>query len=307
MKSKLGSGLRFRNVKYYLQEVFKSLVRNKIMSLTSVATVSASIIIVIATYAIATNVNFVLGYLENTVGLTVFLEDELDYIAVERMEAQIYGMSNVRTIDFVSSEEALVQFAAQFPENSQEMLLGLAEGEPLLARSFVVSLHDIRLQGELITTIESFHGVSNIEHAQALTDILIGINSFVALFNLLIILILLILSVVIITNTIKLTVNNRRNEIVIMKYVGATDWFIKWPFMIEGIVIGIIGAIIPLTVAWLGYDRVVAMVGNWRFVGDLPFYAAGDIFPLMSPMIILLGAAIGTFGSITSMRKHLNV
>jgi len=304
MRSKFTSSLKVRHLKYYMQEVMKSLVRNKIMTLTSIATVSACIIIVIATYAVAVNVNHLLSYFENTVGITVFLENFLADDQVENMHGQIAAMPNVASVDFISSEQALEDFVGGFDEDMRELILELS---PNLRRSFFINLYDIRFQQELITSIERMHGIGTINHAATLTDILINVNSFLGLFNLLVIVVLAILSVVIITNTIKLTVNNRRNEIIIMKYVGATDWFIKCPFMIEGIVIGVIGAILPLIAAWVAYDHVVAAMTGLPIVGYLPFRSAIEVFPLLVPIILVLGAAIGIFGSITSMRKYLSV
>ncbi|MCL2415718.1 MAG: permease-like cell division protein FtsX [Defluviitaleaceae bacterium] len=307
-KDKSGSktGMRIRNIKYYFREVLKSLIRNKIMTVTSVATVASCISIVIASLAIAANVSLFLRYLESTVGITIIIDNSVENNRVSEMYAEIGQNPNVSSIDFISAEQALENLAVSFPDGSEEIILSLADNNPL-RRSFVLALNDIRAQRELILYLESIEGVVSVNHAAALTDILININNFVSLFNLLIIVILAILSVVIIMNTIKLTVNNRRTEILIMKYVGATDWFIKWPFVIEGIVIGIMGAIVPLIVSWLGYDRVVDAITSVPIVGELPYLSAIEFFPLFSPIIVLMGAFIGIFGSMTSMRKYLNV
>jgi len=122
---------------------------------------------------------------------------------------------------------------------------------------------------------------------------------------------LAILSIAIITNTIKLTVNSRRNEIIIMKYVGATDWFIRWPFVIEGVLIGMFGGILPLGIIWFLYDGIIENVTQSGLFAVLlegfPVRSSMDIFPIITPFILLLGMLIGVLGSITSMRKHLNV
>ena len=129
------------------------------------------------------------------------------------------------------------------------------------------------------------------------------------LFSFVVMLILGVLAVVIITNTIKLTVNNRRNEIIIMKYVGATDWFIKWPFVIEGMLIGIVGAVIPLGIAWFSYDGLVDNVRYSEFAMfmQLPFRSASELFPIFAPVTVILGVGIGVLGSISAMRKYLSV
>lgn len=153
-----------------------------------------------------------------------------------------------------------------------------------------------------------FQGIEKIKHATEITNMLTSINLIVRIFSLVLIAILCIISIGIIMNTIKLTVFIRKNEINIMKYVGATDWFIRWPFIIEGIIIGLVGAIIPCIICWIGYNGVVNFIEGFSFIQSIAqLKSASDIFFTIVPIALLIGILLGAIGSINSLEKHLNV
>ena len=305
-KSKSGD-FKIRNIKYYLAETLRNLVRNKIMTLTSVVTVAACLLIVVFSYAIASNVNFILSYLETSIGITVIVEDELDTSEVDTLYQEILQVENVAGVTYISPREALEGIAAVIGD-TEGILVGLEDTNPL-RRSFTVDLEDIRLQRETVESIGQLFGVMRVNEASSVTDGLITLNNFVGIFSFVVMMILGVLSVVIITNTIKLTVNNRRNEIIIMKYVGATDWFIKWPFVIEGILIGVFGAFIPLGIAWISYDGLIDAIRDTelQMILQMPFRTAVELFPIFAPVVVILGVGIGVLGSISAMRKYLSV
>ena len=153
-----------------------------------------------------------------------------------------------------------------------------------------------------------FKGIEKIRHAQEVTETLMTINTVLRVVSIVLIGIMCIIAVGIIMNTIKLTVFIRKNEIGIMKYVGATDWFIRWPFIIEGILIGLIGAIIPCIISWGSYDRLVVVFNNMALLQNIAtLKSGGEIFTTIVPVALLLGAMLGAIGSVSSLRKHLNV
>ena len=305
-KSKRHKGpFKLRNLQYYLAETLRSFVRNKIMTLTSIATVAACLIIVVFSYAVAQNVGGILAYLETSIGITVFVEDELSDLQVEMLYQNILALDNIGHAEFISPDQALAALAEDLGDTTGILFDML--GDSPLRRSFALDVVDIRYQAETSAAIWAMYGVANISEATALTEMIVRVSNFITLFSFIIILILGVLAVIIITNTIKLTVQNRRNEIIIMKYVGATDWFIKWPFVIEGIIIGVFGAVIPLAIVWFSYDGLIAAVRGFQLMEWLPFRDAADIFPLFTPVTIVLGAAIGILGSVSSMRKYLSV
>ena len=154
-----------------------------------------------------------------------------------------------------------------------------------------------------------YQGIESIRHAQQLTDTLMAIDAIFKIVSVVIIAILAIISIGIIMNTIKLTVFIRKNEIGIMKYVGATDWFIRWPFIVEGVIIGLIGAAIPSVISWLSYDRIVDYFNTHISVLNtlVSLKRGSEIFIVTIPVALLVGALLGAVGSITSVRKHLRV
>ena len=154
-----------------------------------------------------------------------------------------------------------------------------------------------------------YQGIESIRHAQQLTDTLMAIDAIFKIVSVVIIAILAIISIGIIMNTIKLTVFIRKNEIGIMKYVGATDWFIRWPFIVEGVIIGLIGAAIPSVISWLSYDRIVYYFNTHISVLNtlVSLKSGSEIFIVTIPVALLVGALLGAVGSITSVRKHLRV
>ena len=154
-----------------------------------------------------------------------------------------------------------------------------------------------------------FRGIEKIMHAQGATSTLSAIDTVVRVVSIILVTLLCIVSVGIIMNTIKLTVFIRKNEISIMKYVGATDWFIRWPFIIEGLLIGIIGAVIPCVISWLSYDKMISVIYEKAPIIERLFHfvSGKEIFVIIVPLCLLLGALLGAIGSINSIRKHLNV
>ncbi|MCL2170024.1 MAG: permease-like cell division protein FtsX [Defluviitaleaceae bacterium] len=304
---------KLRNIKYYLSQTLKSLWRNKLMSLTSVITVAACMIMVIGSFAATSNVSLFLDYLENQVGITVHIHDDLNDYEVARLYSQIMATDNVASVRLVSPDEALVTLAYVLGDERGIMAEALEGRDNPLRRTFVTELDNVRQQRLTIEAFERLSGIAFIDASAEAAEMLISANNFLAIFGFVVVAVLGILSVVIITNTIKLTVNSRRNEIVIMKYVGATDSFIRWPFILEGVMIGIIGGLIPLTIAWFGYESLIESMTTsgsgilYFMVREFPFRSAMEIFPILLPVIIIMGGGIGVLGSISSMRKHLNV
>jgi len=301
------NNFRLRNLKYYLSETLHSLVRNKLMTLTSIATVAACLLIVVLSFAITQNINHVLAYIETTVGIEVFIDDELNDAQVEMLGQNILALDNVAYAEFVHPDDALVSLAERRGDEDG-LLMAFLYDNPL-RRAFRLELRDIREQRYTVDAIWRMHGVANIAEAGTVADFLGRTNNYISLFGVVLILIFAVLSVVIITNTIKLTVNNRRNEILIMRYVGATDWFIKWPFVIEGVLIGVLGAAISLVISWFSYEGIISAIRGFPLVVEmqLPLRDTAEVFSIFAPIAVVLGAIIGVLGSISSMRKYLSV
>ena len=292
--------MKFRSIKYFFSEAFGGVIRNRLMSI-------ASIFIVAISYFALTNVNYMLAQIEESIGIAVFLEDDVNSDKVLGINDALVAIDHVENVSYISPEEALDDLKESW--DAEEILSGFDESNNPLSSSFEVSLDDISYQEEVVDKIEQIDGVRNIRSSETETQFLVKINNFLSIFGSALIIVLAAISVVIITNTIKLSVFTRRTEISIMKYVGATDWFIRWPFVIEGIIIGIVGAAIPIIIAWPLYNKLVDVIyAQIPMVQNLVSFKFGiDIFSVLLPFALLFGALLGVIGSTISLRKHLNV
>ena len=299
--------MKFRSIKYFFSEAFGGVIRNRLMSIASIGTVAACIFMIAISYCALTNVNYMLAQIEESIGIAVFLEDDVNSDKVLGINDALVAIDHVENVSYISPEEALDDLKESW--DAEEILSGFDESNNPLSSSFEVSLDDISYQEEVVDKIEQIDGVRNIRSSETETQFLVKITNFLSIFGSALIIVLAAISVVIITNTIKLSVFTRRTEISIMKYVGATDWFIRWPFVIEGIIIGIVGAAIPIIIAWPLYNKLVDVIyAQIPMVQNLVSFKFGiDIFSVLLPFALLFGALLGVIGSTISLRKHLNV
>ena len=299
--------MKFRSIKYFFSEAFSGVIRNRLMSVASIGTVAACIFMIIISYCALTNVNYMLTQIEESIGISIFLEDDADADTVLALNDQLVTMEYVDSVRYISSEEALDEMKQSL--DAEDILSGFDETNNPLTGSFEVNLTDISHQSEVVEKIEQLDGVRKIRSSETETEFLVKLSHFLRIFGGVLILALAAISVVIITNTIKLSVFTRRTEISIMKYVGATDWFIRWPFIIEGIIIGIVGASIPIIIAWPLYNKLISIIYEQiPMIHSIVSFRFGiDIFSILLPVALIFGALLGVLGSNISLRKHLNV
>ena len=299
--------MRFSTLKYYLSEALAGMRRNRWMTVASIAVVAACFFIVAFSVCVMQNLQYMLVQIEDSVGVVAFLEDDVTSDDVVRIGQEINALPHVTLATYVSPEEALEELKEEW--NADDILSGFDGDNNPLSHSFQVEMDDIANQGQVVAELEQVQGVRKINHAQTETDILLKVNKVVTIVGGLAILVLALIAVVIIMNTIKLSVFTRRYEINIMKFVGATDWFIRWPFLIEGLLIGLVGAAIPMAVGWLVYDQALAAMTNAfpAIVNIVNFLYAVDIFGWLVPCSLVGGMVLGIIGSVSSIRKHLKV
>lgn len=299
--------MKFRSIKYFFSEAFSGVIRNRLMSVASIGTVAACIFMIIISYCALTNVDYMLTQIEESIGISIFLEDDADADTVLALNDQLVTMEYVDSVRYISSEEALDEMKQSW--DAEDILSGFDETNNPLTGSFEVNLTDISHQSEVVEKIEQLDGVRKIRSSETETEFLVKLSHFLRIFGGVLILALAAISVVIITNTIKLSVFTRRTEISIMKYVGATDWFIRWPFIIEGIIIGIVGASIPIIIAWPLYNKLISIIYEQiPMIHSIVSFRFGiDIFSILLPVALIFGALLGVLGSNISLRKHLNV
>ena len=299
--------MKFRTLGYYLNVAVRNLIKNRLMSVASVLTVASCIFIVSVFYCLAANLDYLLKQMESNIGITVFVDDALDPEAAMDLLDKIVAIPHVLSAEYVSPEKALVE--VQVILDDPEAIEGLEQDNPF-RRSFNILIDDIQYQEDVVQVLVEMEsaGVARIRYSQAMAEITLTISGVVRVVSMILILMLGIISIVIIFNTIRITVNARRTEINIMKYVGATDWFIRWPFVFEGLLIGLAGGIIPAALCWLGYNRVIGMIREGLpIISFIQFRPGFEIFSYLIPFALLLGILIGTVGSLLSVRRHLKV
>lgn len=299
--------MKFRSIKYFFSEAFSGVIRNRLMSIASIGTVAACIFMIVISYCALTNVDYMLTQIEESIGIAVFLEEDVNSDKVLEINDQLVNMDHVESVSYISPEDALQEMKESW--DAEEILAGFDESNNPLTSSFEVSLDDIQYQNDVVSKIEQIEGVRKIRSSETETEFLVKISNFLRLFGSVLILALAAISVVIITNTVKLSVFTRRTEISIMKYVGATDWFIRWPFVIEGIITGLVGAAIPIIVAWPLYNKLIDVIyAQIPMIRSIVTFKFGiDIFSVLLPVSLAFGALLGVLGSNISLRKHLNV
>lgn len=296
----------FRRLRYFLGEAFRGLVRNRLMSVASILTVSSCLFIVSVFYALAANIDFFLAELEGTIGMAVFVYNDVDAGGLQAIHEELLAIEHITNVRYISHPAAFETVLEQLDDPA------ILEGIPpeTFPRSFNIEISDLRYHDEVAARIEALiHlGIERIRMDQNIAHMIIGISNMIRWISIALIAVLAVVSIVIITNTIRITVNARHEEINIMKYVGATDWFIRWPFLIEGILIGIIGSLLPVAILWTGYDHVIrALQDGMPLIAFIEFRPGLEIFIILFPFVMCMGAMIGAIGSVISIRKHLHV
>ena len=300
--------MRPSTIRYFLKEGFSGLKKNLLMTVASIIAVAACISIMSFSYCVVSNLQYMLDQMEDSIGISVFLKGDLTSEDIENMKTTISGLDHVTNVTYISPADALDQLKEQWGAD-EDIFIGLDDTNNPLSHSFQVELDQIESQDAILAELQKIEGVDKVEYGQSLSEMLMSVSNVFQVAGILVMLVLGVISVMIIINTIRISVMNRRVEINIMKYVGATDWFIRWPFIIEGIIIGLVGAILPMLVGMPMYGKTVSLFYNHiPFVENfVRFRVVGDVFSFVLPAALIFGILLGVVGSVTSIRKHLQV
>lgn len=300
--------MRPSTIRYFLKEGFSGLKKNLLMTVASIIAVAACISIMSFSYCVVSNLQYMLDQMEDSIGISVFLKGDLTSEDIENMKTTISGLDHVTNVTYISPADALDQLKDQWGAD-EDIFIGLDDTNNPLSHSFQVELDQIESQDAVLAELQKVEGVDKVEYGQSLSEMLMSVSNVFQVAGILVMLVLGVISVMIIINTIRISVMNRRVEINIMKYVGATDWFIRWPFIIEGIIIGLIGAVLPMLVGMPMYGKTVSLFYNHiPFVENfVRFRVVGDVFSFVLPAALIFGILLGVVGSVTSIRKHLQV
>lgn len=291
---------------YLLGEGFRNVFHNKKSSGASLAIMCATMLIFGIFFMIIENINSAVKTIELQQGMQVFIQKDATDEQISQIGEQIKAINGVNTIKFISKEDALNYNREKL--GNPALFVGYDEENPFKA-SYLVTLTDLKLSSEVQENIYKLDNIANITSQDNTINNLVKIANGIKIVSIVVLSLLVIISIFIIANTIKLTVHARRKEISIMKYVGATDSFIRWPFIIEGIIIGIIAAIISLAVLGLAYNLIISKLGNSAVLAKIgmSLLSFADISTLLVIVYLVLGIGIGALGSTISMRKYLKV
>ena len=299
--------MRINTLKYTLKEGFKGLFRNKWYTLASIATISACLFLLGIFIAILMNFQHIVENVQKGVAVTTFFVEGTTEEEILTMKRQMEGRPEVDHVVYVSADEAWANFVEDM--NMGEYLEGFPENPLAHSANLEIYINDTSKQADLVTYLESSSIVRRINRSELAATTLSGIDSIVGIASIGIIGILFAVSVFLISNTITIGISIRKEEINIMKYIGATDFFVRFPFIIEGVLIGLLGAAMPLALIYILYNQVVLGIAS-RFpslTSLLGFLEVGAVFKYLVPVSLAIGVGIGFFGSFITCRKHLKV
>ncbi len=296
---------------YGIKQGIKNVFRNRLFSLASIGTITACLFIFGVFYCIVMNFQYIFSEVETTVGVTVFFEEEVGEEQILDIKSILEKREEVNEVKYTSPEEAWEYYKDKaFPEGDQDILTNLDEDNPLAdSASLEVYLNDASRQQELVDYIWSIDGVRLVNASKSVAESFASFGRLISYVSLGIIVILVGVAVFLISNTVTIGITVRHEEIAIMKYLGATDFFVRAPFLIEGMLIGLIGSLIPVCILKVLYDKVVMFVGTEfsALNNILTFLPSGEIFRILIPVSLMIGLGIGFIGSYLTLIKHVRV
>ena len=308
---------------YTIRQGFVNIFRNKWYSLASVATIAACLFLFGLFYAVVLNFRSIVMKAEEGVSVTVYFHNEHDYFCeshepgqiatderIEEIGQMIAARTEVRDVVFISDEEVWQNFAGDFfGEEYEKFAIGFLENPLEGDNVYEIFLKDVSMQGTLVTWLESIPEVRKVNYSSLTADTLSGANLLIAYVSVGIIIILLAVSIFLISNTVAIGISVRSEEINIMKYIGATDFFVRAPFVLEGMLIGLVGAALPLCLIYNIYNYALTYIGEKFSIlsSFLAFVPVEEAFKVLMPVSLAVGVGIGFLGSISTVRKHLHV
>ena len=295
---------------YTLRQGVVNIGKNKMFSLASIATMSACIFLFGVFFSIVLNFQSMVKEAEEGVAVTVFFDEDIDESKIRTIGDEISKRAEVANVVYVSAEEAWEDYKERYFDGNAELAEGFEYDNPLANSSnYQIYLSDVSMQSTLVKYLESIDGVRQVNKSDVVANTLSDFNKLLGYMSGAIIIILLMVAIFLISNTITVGIGVRREEIAIMKLIGATDYFVRAPFIVEGVLIGLIGSTLPLLILYFMYGRIVSYISE-KFVflnNVMAFLPAGKVFNYIVPISIILGVGIGFIGSRVTIRKHLAV
>ena len=299
--------VRFNILGYLIKEGFRNVFKNKKSTISSLTIMCATMLVFGIFFLIGENVNYIINTVEQAQGIEVFIETDATEAEIEELGTKIRAMDAVNKVEYVTKEQALNRLKDRLKD--QAYVLEIYEENNILPTSYIVTLTDLSKTKEVQEEILTFDHVKRIESSDQTISTLLKIANGIRIGTGIFLLFLIVISVFIISNTIKLSVHSRRKEISIMKYVGATNSFIRWPFIIEGIIIGVVAALLSIIIIGLLYNLVAEQIMESSVVAliNISLLSFSEMFNLIICVYMGLGIGVGVLGSAISMRKYLEV
>lgn len=299
--------MRISTFAYTIKQGFKNIFRNKVFSLASIATISSCLFLFGLFYSVVVNFQYMVKEVQSSVAITVFFDETVSDEQIVQIGEQIKARSEVSRVDFVSADQAWDSFKTEY---LGEYADGFENDNPLSGSAhYEIYMNDVSMQPALVQYLESVDGIRRVNKSEITANTLTNIRVLIGYVSAGIIFILLAVSIFLISNTVTIGISVRREEISIMKLIGATDFVVRSPFVIEGIIIGIIGSLIPLVTVYYIYINVIAYATeNFKVLSDImKFLTVEEVFANLIPISIAMGVGIGFLGSFSTVRKHLKV
>ena len=294
----------FRNVKYFFVQGVKGLVSNSLMTLASIGIVIASLVLFGFFLLFGMNLNAVGEQIKEQCEINVYMPNEMSRDGVREIGSALGEIEYVKEAQLYTKEERLQNYREGVYQERAEVIDTLEEDNPL-RDAYILVLEDVTKANEVASAAAKIEGVQEVVNRQDLIQQILSITNTVKHVSVWLLLILAFISVFIISNTIKLGMFSRRKEINIMKFVGATNWFIRWPFIIEGMLIGVVGAACAFFIVMIGYGSVLPTVQE--FMGNIELLTSAEVINMVIALFLVMGMGIGMTGSGLSIRKHLHV
>ncbi len=302
--------MKISTIGYTIKEGFKNVWTNKVFSIASIATMAACIFLFGVFYSILVNFQNVMQDVESEVAVTVFFDEGTPQTRIDQIGQLIASREEVASFNYVSAEEAWDEYKMIYFDGDESAAESFGSDNPLANdATYEIYMTDISYQQDLVDYLSGVENVREVRQSEEVANTLSDVNTVIGIVSAAIIIILICVAVFLISNTVRTGITVRKEEIGIMKMIGATDFFVRAPFIVEGILIGAVGAIIPLAILYTVYGRVIRYVmERFEFLSNmLTFVPVRDVFMVLLPVGLILGIGIGYIGSRVTVHKHINV
>ncbi len=293
-----------------MKQGVKNIGRNKMFSIASIATMAACIFLFGLFYSIVINFNYIVEKAEEGVAITVFFEEDATKSQKDKIGDELKTADGVLEVNYISADEAWDKFKGDYFGESGDLAEGFKSDNPLAnSDNYEVYMEDVSKQKDVVAFAEGLEGVRKVNKSDVVAKTLTSVNKLVGYVSVAIIAILLAVSIFLISNTVTMGITVRREEIAIMKYIGAKDGVVRAPFVIEGLIIGAVGAVIPLVMLYFMYDKAISYImTRFSLLNNIvDFLPVATVYKTLLPVGIILGVGIGFLGSFFTIRKHLKV